>query len=63
LKTEQGKYKYLARLIIGRLKPSVTQQLRDSLPESDHFNPIAIYRFLRQQYAMSDELRKVQENP
>ena len=63
LKTEQSKYKYLARLIIGRLKPSVTQQLRDSLPESDHFNPIAIYRFLRQQYAMSDELRKVQENP
>ena len=63
LNAEQGKYKHLARILIGKLKPSVAQLLRDSLPESEHFNPIAIYRFLRQQYAVSDEVRKVQDNP
>ena len=52
---EQGKYKFLARILIGKLKPNVTQLLRNSLPEADHFNPISVYAFLRRQYSISDE--------
>ena len=39
LQKEVGNSKLLARLIIGKLKGNVTQLLRDSLPEKDHFDP------------------------
>ena len=63
LQKEVGNSKLLARLIIGKLKGNVTQLLRDSLPEKDHFDPIAIYAFLRAQFSVSEEAKKVQENP
>ena len=63
LQKEIGNSKLLARLIIGKLKHNVTQLLRDSLPEKDHFDPIAIYAFLRGQFSVSEEAKKVQENP
>jgi len=63
LQAELAKSKLLARILIGKLKPSVSQILRDTLPEEEQFNPISIYRFLRQQYAVSDEARKTAENP
>jgi hypothetical protein len=63
IQKEMGNSRLLARLIIGKLKGNVTQLLRDSLPEKDHFDPIAIYAFLRGQYSVSEEAKKVQGNP
>ena len=43
LQAELAKSKLLARILIDKLKPSVSQILRDTLPEEEQFNPISIY--------------------
>ena len=42
LTLEQGKSKQLARILIGKMSPQVSQLLQESLPENDQFDPIEI---------------------
>ena len=63
LATEQQKSKTLTKLLVGKLSANVISTLQASIPSDEWFNPVAIYKFLRQQYAVSDEAKKVAENP
>ena len=63
LAKELSKSRLLTKILITKISGTVTRLLQDTLPEDDHFNPISIYKFLRQNYSISEEMKQFQENP
>ena len=57
------KKRQVARIIISRLSPTVTDAMRKVLPESEHYNASAIWCYLVKTYKMSASARRAAENP
>ena len=52
----------IARVVITRLSSSVTDRLRRALPENQHFDGLAIWRYLHQTYAGSAVIQVAANN-
>ena len=61
LKAERTKSTLLTSILVNKITDKISKILREHLPESELFNPIAIYRFLRANYATSPGAQ-VEEN-
>ena len=58
LAKEQSKSRLLAKILITKISANVSRLLQESLREEDHFNAIAIYKFLHQNFSISEEMKQ-----